>query len=239
MMFEKGDLRHKLEQHRNKHISEEEILGQVRSILKAEKDKDQKILKRIKSGGSDDSNSFDLDLLQANRVFHLTHIREICICYRLRFLDTKYLKSNLPAEAISEIKKLENEHCTTLKGYRIVAPSKNFRLENADDPMLFVPIGNDYFYLIHKWGKDLHPFRKVMMWPLKNMENLLSFTIFFSLSLTFVLRALFFSQYQATSEFIMLFLFSFKACVGLLVFYGVALGKNFSSGIWNSKYFNA
>ncbi len=239
MLLKKINLQQELENYRKKHLSEEEILEQVKTLLKAEEDKEREILERIHEGGPFDGNAFDSDLLVPGRVFHISHIKNLCVNYRLRFLETKYFKARFPPEVIFEIKDLEKKHQTSLRGFQIVAPSKNFRLENADDPLLFAPIGNGYYYLIHKWGKDLNPFRRILMWPLKNVKNLLIFTIIFSFAITFLLRAVFFSQYQATSEFIMLFMFSFKSIVGLLVFYGVALGKNFSSGIWNSKYFNA
>ena len=239
MLLDKINLQRELESYRKKEVSEEDILEQVKSFLQAEVDRDREILERVQEGSTSKGNHFNPDLLIPGKVFHISHIKNMCVNYRLRFLDTKYFKAGFPAEAVSEIKALEKIHNTSLHGFQIVAPSKNFRLKNADDPLLFAPIENGYYYLIHKWGTDLNPFRKILMWPLKNIENLLVFTIIFSFVLTFFLRAVFFSQYQATSEFIMLFLFSFKSMVGLLVFYGVALGKNFSSGIWNSNYFNA
>lgn len=238
MWIERVNLQHRLEKYRDSKISENDILEQVKSLLQSEEEKDQKILERLRTGTPPEENAFDLDLLQSERIFHISHIKNICVTYRLRFLDTKFFKGPLPPQVLLQIKDLEKKHQLDLKGFRIMAPSKNFRLENADDPMLFAPIGNGYYYLIHKWGNDLNPFRKILMWPLKNIENLLLFTVFFSFVMTFVLRELFFSQYQATSEFIMLYMFAFKSMVGLLVFYGVALGKNFSSGIWNSKYYN-
>ena len=45
--------------------------------------------------------------------------------------------------------------------------SKLFRLKNTDDPLLFVPLGNSYFYLVHKWGNDLHPFENYLCGRLK------------------------------------------------------------------------
>lgn len=239
MWIERVNLKHTLEKYRDSQISEEDILEQVKSLLKSREDKDQQILERLRNGGPPEENHFEFDLLQSSRIFHITHIENICVTYRLRFLDTKFFKGPLPPQVFIEIKDLEQRHQLSLQGFRIMAPSKNFRLENADDPMLFAPIGNGYYYLIHKWGNDLSPFRKALMWPLKNIENLLIFTVIFSFLITFVLRELFFSQYSSTSEFIMLLMFTFKSMVGLLVFYGVALGKNFSSGIWNSKYFNS
>ena len=96
-------------------------------------------------------NQFDFDQLETNRIFHRDAIKKICIDYRLRFLNLSYFKSDVPVEAIERIKALEKSHKTEVKHMKIVAPSKLFRLKNADDPLLFVPIGNDYYYLIHKW----------------------------------------------------------------------------------------
>ena len=238
-MLKKINLQQKLEKFRDTQITGEEILAQVQFFLSAEKKREDDILERLENGSPSESNQFDPDLLEARRVFHISHIRNICVDYRLRFLNTKFFKGALPPEALIEIKNLEREHQTSFEGFTIMAPSKNFRLENADDPILFAPIGNGYYYLIHKWGTDLHPLRKILMWPFKNIENLAVFTILFSFLFTFVVREIFFSRYQSTTEFIMLFMFTFKSMVGLVIFYGIAIGKNFSSGIWNSKYYNA
>lgn len=238
MLLEKTNLQQKLENFRKRQISEEEILEQVYSFLKTDLKKEEELLQRLQEGDSSEENNFLPDLLESNRIFHIDHIKAISIEYRLRFLSTKYFKAPLPGEALFEIKRLEKQHQTTLKGFGIMAPSKHFKLENADDPILFAPIGNGYFYLIHKWGKDLHPLRKIIMWPLKNFENLLIFTFLFSLFFTFTLREIFFYQFQSTSEFIILFMFTFKSMIGLLLFYGIALGKNFNTAIWKSKFYN-
>lgn len=233
------DLRQELEKFRNQRIAEEDLLEQVYAVLEVEQEKESRILERLHQGSSGNENSLDPDLLENTRIFHRSHIKAICIRYRLRFLDTRYFKADLPEEALLEIKRLEKLHGTTLQGFKIIAPSKHFKLENADDPILMAPLGNDYYYLVHKWGHDLHPLRKFLMWPMRNVENLVIFTFFFSFLLTFGIRELFFSRYQETSEFIMLYMFTFKAMVGIIVFYGIALGKNFSSAIWKSKYYNA
>ena len=58
-----------------------------------------------------------------------------------------------------KIKSLEKTHNTNIGDFKIMAPSALFRLEKTDDPLLFVPLGNNYYYLVHKWGNDLHPFQ--------------------------------------------------------------------------------
>ena len=126
-----------------------------------------------------------------------------------------------------------------MNGFKIIAPSKLFKLENSDDPLLFVPIGNDYFYLVHKWGNDLNPFRKLLMMPFKNFENTIIFTLILSLFLTSLIPEGLFSNETSSKEFWMIFFFMFKSLAAIFIYYGFAAGKNFSSAIWNSKYYNA
>ena len=241
MLVERVNLQKKLEALRKKEMVEAVLLEEVQKILEQEHAAEADILQRINENNEDgnDHNDFIFDLLETDKIFHLSQIKKICIDYRLRFLSTSFYKGELPAEAISAVKELEKSHSTSLKNFRMIAPAEFFRLENADDPMLFAPIGNDYFYLIHKWGKDLHPLRKMMKWPFRNLENLIIFSFFASFVFSFGIREIFFSRYTETSEFLVIFMYTFKSMIGLIFFYGIALGKNFSSGNWNSKFYNA
>jgi hypothetical protein len=160
----------------------------------------------------------------------------VCINYRLRFLDLKYFKNTLPEEAKQKIGALENEHNTALRDLKIMAPSALFRLESTDDPLLFVPLGNNYFYLIHKWGNDLKPLRKWRMWPFKNILNLLFLIVGISFIATELTPLQLFTKNPDGTTYWMLFFFMFKAIASIVLFYGFALGKNFNPAIWNNKY---
>lgn len=240
MLLERINLRKKLDLLRKQEMKQEALLEEVRKILERE-NTEAEILQRISEGDPEgiNGNNFNFDLLESGRIYHLSQIKKICIHYRLRFLNTKYFKGEIPAEALAAVKELEKQHGSILQGFKMMAPAKYFRLENADDPMLFAPIGNDYYYLIHKWGSDIHPLRKMMMWPLRNLENLIIFSFFASFLLTFGIREVFFAKFQETSQFIVLFMYTFKSVIALVFFYGISLGKNFSSGNWNSKFYNA
>ena len=181
-------------------------------------------------------NNFDLDKLATANIFHIDNIKNTCIDYRLRFLDLKYFKNDLPQEAFDKIARLEAVHGTTLSGFKIMAPSKLFRLKNTDDPLLFVPIRNDYFYLIHQWGDDLSPFRKLFMWPFKNIWNLMVLIMGISWIATSLTPMAIFSKTTSWSTYWMVYFFMFKAIAAIVLFYGFALGKNFNPAIWNSKY---
>jgi hypothetical protein len=229
----------KILQNRNKRISEQHLLEEVQEIFEREQIKDDLILKNITEGIETESNSLKFDFLETSKIYHLSDIEKICIDYRLRFLNSSLFKAELPYEAISKIKHLEKIHETKLEGFKIMAPAKLFKLKNADDPLLFVPIGNQYYYLIHSWGKDLHPFRKLMMWPFKNLENFILLLLVVSFFLTTLVPEGMFSQKQTTTEFLVIFLFMFKWVAGLAIYFGFKKGKNFSEAIWRSKFYNA
>jgi hypothetical protein len=181
-------------------------------------------------------NNFDFDLIESHRIYRLDQIREVCIDYRLRFLDIKYFKNDLPESAHQAINKIETDHGTVLTEFKIMAPSSLFKLERKDDPLLFVSMGNNYYHLVHKWGNDLHPLRKLLMWPFKNIWNLLLSVLAVSWAATEMTPMGLFTKTPDQASFWMLYFFMFKAIASIVLFYGFALGKNFNPAIWNSKY---
>ncbi|MEA1787372.1 hypothetical protein U1E44_14825 [Arenibacter sp. GZD96] len=239
MYLKKIDLAEKLTRYRAKANMEDQILQNVLSILQKDTLAKNRIEKNIATGKTTADNLFDFDALETQHIYHISQIRAICIDYRLRFLDSRYFKGVIPPEAISKIKQLEAIHQIEIKGFKIMAPSKLFKLDNVDDPLLFAPIGNGYYYLIHKWGNDLHPLRKLAMWPFKNVINLVLVLALGSYFISLAVPNGLFSKSLSANEFWIIFFFIFKSVVAVVLFYGCALGKNFNPAIWNSKYFNS
>lgn len=180
--------------------------------------------------------AFHFDVLNPEHIFHIDAIHKLCIDYRLRFLDTRYFKGDYPNEAFQKIKTLEQKHKTSIKNFKIIAPSKMFVLKEKDDPILFAPLGGDYYYFIHKWGKDIHPLRKLYMWPLQNMRNFSFILFLIATLLTIVTYRFFSSDIQNFGYMFCLWLFHVKGVFGIALFYGIASGKTFSKYCWQSKY---
>ncbi|MFH6604148.1 hypothetical protein ACEZ3G_11715 [Maribacter algicola] len=220
--------------------SEEAIFKQVIQILEDTSKQHERIENNlVDQHRSSFENTFDHELLERDRIFHIDVIRQICIDYRLRFLDSNYFKGEIPVEAISKINELEKKHGGQLTGFKIMAPSKLFKLKDKDDPLLFIPMGNDFYYLVHKWGNDLHALRKLLMWPFKSVVNLTLLVVFISYLITLMVPEGLFSKNSSLAEFMIMFFFMFKCIASVVIFYGFALGKNFNPQIWRSKYFNA
>lgn len=236
MLLSRTNIHDKLLRERSKSEKEQDILAQVQQVFEKDSFRESGILKILNGSSEAGYNEFNFDLLETKNIFHIKQIEKICVDYRLRFLDTKYFKGKYPQQALDNIKYLENTHNTELDGYKIIAPSKMFVLEKADDPLLFAPMGNGYYYLIHKWGNDLNPFRKQWAWSFKSLENLIIAVVVVSLIATLLTPDGLFTKNQDFSQDIMVFFFMFKSIGAVVLYYTFALGKNFNKAIWNSKY---
>ncbi|MDB3937115.1 hypothetical protein N9373_00125 [Flavobacteriaceae bacterium] len=210
-------------------------LSEVLKKIWVESDlKSTNIKETLNSKNDNSYNSLDFDKMDSNKIFHEKTIEKICVDYRLRFLDTNYFKGEYPDDLNRIVLNIENKHNTILKNFKIIAPSKLFKLRSPDDPLLFVPIGNGYYYLIHKWGNEMKKFRKLLVLPFKNLNNLLIFSIIFSALFTAGGKMIFNTMTDA--EVFTLFLFAVKSFVFIFFYLFFLVGKNFNQTIWNSRF---
>ncbi|SMC53305.1 hypothetical protein [Cellulophaga tyrosinoxydans] len=236
MLLEKINLEKELKKERVKAHKSPDLIGEFYQIIKKNQELRKSILNSKTVDTRQEYNTFNFDYLDADKIYHIEQIKKICIDYRLRFLDTKYFKGQIPEEAITKINNLEKQHDIKLKNYKIIAPSKLFKLEDKDDPLLFAAMGNDYYYLVHKWGTDLHPLRKALMLPFKNIINLLILIVALSYIGTFLIPKGLFSNTGSSVETWILGFFIFKIIASITLYYGIAMRKNFNPSIWNNKF---
>ena len=230
------NLQNALRKDRDKHISSEDLKDMIQAIF----DQKEAIKSRVKSALETPNNSYvntlTFDALDFDKIFHIDSIKKLCINYRLRFLDTHLFKGEYPKELYSIIPNLENDHKIQLKDFKIMAPSKLFRLKTKEDPLLFVPIGNGCYYLVHKWGDDLKSYRKILVWPFKNINTLIFTSIILSL-LSTAIGSAFFNDFSDT-QLLVIFIFNIKTFVFVTFYLLFMMRKNFNESIWNSKYKN-
>lgn len=237
MLMNTINLEKKLLQQRRKFKSEKDIMAEVKAIFAENESDRNQIAAKLTQKSSTKTNQLQFDLLNTDKIFHIKQIRKICIDYRLRFLESNIFKNEIPEEAISKIRMIEKEHNTSLEGFRIIAPSKAFHLLNYDDPLLFVPIGNDYYYLIHQWGTEMNPLRKLMVLPIKNLGNFTLTAILLSVVVALIVPENNLSKSVPLAS-VIVFLFAFKSIFAILGYYFFMMGKNFNEEIWQRKYYN-
>lgn len=236
MMLKEVNLQEKLLKERAKSLKKDEVVVWAQQIFKDLEQARSKTLQKLETSNKEVQNNFNFNKVDADNIFHIDQIKKICIDYRLRFLDTQFFKGDYPEEVISKIHELEKAHNTQLNGFKIIAPSKLFVLKKADDPLLFAPMGNGYYYLVHKWGNDLHPLRKYKVWSFKNVGNLAVLLLTLSFLISFSIKDFVFNQQASGVYALVLFLFIFKFGVGFTLLYGISSGKNFNEYIWQSQY---
>lgn len=113
--------------------------------------------------------------LDLSRVFSEKEIKNLCLDYQLRCLNVRRYKGSVDADLpqkLNEFKVMyesENGRKMDPSDFHIVAPKESFRLEKRPvDPLLFYPLGNGMFYLVHKWGNDISPLRWLKALKMRN-----------------------------------------------------------------------
>ena len=228
--MKKVNLFEELINERSKQITSEELRKALKSIWS----KDDQIKKSLNKKNDNKHNDLKFDKMKTRNIFHKDTIKKICVRYRLRFLDSNLFKGEYPKNITKIIGKIERNHNTTLSNFMIMAPSKLFKIKSPDDPILFVPIGNDYYYLIHKWGEEFNYLRKLMVLPFKNIDNLTIFSVL--VSVVFALLGKLIMPSLTFSEVFILFLFLVKGFIFIFFYMFFLTRRNFSESIWNSKY---
>lgn len=225
---------------RQKEANEEQILRAYLDMLEQDNAKDAQIINNITQPTGGPLTPVNIDHIEASNIYTERQIRNICVRYRLRFLDAALFKGDIPFEAISKIKEVQNRDGIELKNFKIVAPAGLFRLKYKDkDPILFLDLGNGYYYKIHKWGKDLHPLRGLIMYPFRNFTTLFKTITGISFAAAALMPSSVMMGPYDTSSFpirVVFFFYMFIALAGLTSLYGFSRMKNFSEKLWNSQY---
>jgi hypothetical protein len=178
-MFRKINLKEELlkERARTREV-QQQLVQEVKGLLKDALESDAELVARLRKGKLKGVVAEPLKVEGSATVFTLEQIRNVCVDYRLRFLDSKQYKGAYPYEALLKIRQFESEHGVRVQQFNLMAPAKMFRLLDPDkDPLLFANLGNGRYALIHQWGNDLAWYRKALVWPVKSLPNLLA-TIF-------------------------------------------------------------
>lgn len=120
-----------------------------------------------------------------SRIFTEDQIKSLCIKYGLRFLPTKYYTGTIHPETHIKIKEFNDkfDKSRIYNNYSIVAPKSAFKLEKfPKDPLLFIYLGDDMYYLIHKWGENLSSWRYLINLPIRSgLNTRLTFLVLFSI----------------------------------------------------------
>ena len=104
-------------------LGQAQLIGEVNELLDQEQKHDDILRASVLSSKGHRENR--IERLDPERVFHVDAIRELCVKYRLRFLEAGRFKGDLPARALYELRRLEQRSAEPLRGF--AAPSSTLR----------------------------------------------------------------------------------------------------------------
>jgi hypothetical protein len=239
-MFRPVHIQNELERERKKLLDAGDILVfDAKRILHDQQFTEKNILGNLKSY----NKSFGLlneEGLNKEQLFTHMEIKNICIRYRLRFVDSDMYTGEFPYESILKIKDLNELQRKDLNYFKVISTVDRLKHPFLDqDTLLFCETVYGNYYLIHRWGAALSARRKWNFFFLRNFETILLFTVLISAFLTLITptklmtndpRAEFFSLYRSALFFHILIINT-----GFVVFYLFKKGIPFSSSCWDSK----
>jgi hypothetical protein len=219
------------------------FLNSIQQVLSEEVGNNLSISERIKLSNGKEFDAIDIDVMDEKRLFSTEDIKAIAVKYRLRFLPSKFLKEDVPLQAISEIAAHQKNHGTITNNTFILAPKSKFMLSDCDnDPLLFSRIGENHYYLVAQWGGDIATWRKVLYWPMQAPKNAIITIIGIALFLALIMPDhLLVSGTDARVWPIRLMVFIqalfITASISTMITFMRA--RNFSTAEWNSPHFNS
>lgn len=152
-------------------LGQQRLMVEVQGILDGEQRKDDHLAASVLASQGDHINRIQRP--DPDRIFSESDIRRLCVAYKLRFLDAGRFKGKLPPKALYELRRLEERSPEALKGFKIMAPASRFKLCDSDaDPFLFIAIGPKHYYLVHRWGRHVSPWRALLVWPWRGPAEL-------------------------------------------------------------------
>lgn len=243
MVFKNVNLVEELQRETQK-ITAEEALEQANTVIQNEFQLERDIQRRI-MGRTTGSLLFPTNSLDQAKIISKKAVKNICIDYRLRCLDSKYYRGDIPYEAISKIKKAEKEAGQKFKEFKIIAMASKFKLlDSTKDPVLLAELSDDHYYFIHKWGKDMSPLQKIVSYPFRNIRTLGTTASLVGLLIAILipmnwLPTLYSDTIPLTylGKTFMWFISSSFIFTFSLIF-GIVSTNDFSENTWDDKFFN-
>lgn len=239
-MFERLDIEKELIRERDKARSgENQVMLEAERILKKDLFSEEKILENLKQYNRA-VEVVDEEDVDASQVFTLSEIRRMAVLYRLKFLESKIYKPEIPYEAVLKIKYINETFKKEIRLFRVLSTPESFVSGAAtSSSALFAKTNYDNYYLLHRWGEKISPMRRLKSWPMRRFENLFITVILLTLIITLSIptrlisldpKATYWSGYRAAAFFHLL-IFD----MGVTAYFTFAFSKNFSSSIWNSE----
>lgn len=241
-MFKSINLKEALAQENAKINQDAHLLDEVKAMLNKEVLNEQRIFNTIsgKQQSATIQTEINYNCLDPNLIYAEEAIFNLCSRFRLRFLDSKLFKGDIPYEAVLAIKQLEQQLGVKLKTFKVIAPASRFQLKDSmEDPILVAKLADGRFYFIHQWGTELAWYKQLYYYPFRNITTLAITAAVIAFALIWILPTPLTTSTLAM--YIMGKIYSWLVFSGMIfttaLIVGIIAISDFSENVWNSKFF--
>ncbi len=175
------------------------------------------------------------------QVFTLAEIKGVAVAYHLRFLPLQKLKKALPYTTHIKCQALEIELDENLQFY-VLAEALSFISEKSvTEHLVFVPLGEDNYFLLDSWGKSYNRMRKIVSYPFRSFNTLVITLASLSLIIMLVTPTSYIINDKSAGYWNMLRIAYFFHLVILLTatmsYYLMGIRKYLNVNVWNKSTF--
>lgn len=245
-------------------------INQVKLLLAGDSAEDVRILRGLSNNSQFNrvekvrGKQLELENLEKEyegKVYTLDQIKNLCVDYRLRFLQSRYFTGAYDVEVAAKIKDFAKATQTSIDDYTLsrrfymMAPASMFELKDEKymskaelrrqaDPAIFYQIDEKHYRLVHKWGDDFTIMRLIEGFRWKSWWNYQWFNTVMFLPIVTALFLMCFTEPAAQFEnhpFLTLLFSSVISFLGALLTMGVwkqdegdAIKGYFNKTNWNS-----
>lgn len=223
---------------KNVEFQQNSLLSEAYSILKG--DISKKAFSDVYSQVSKSQTSVvTSQSLDSEKIFSERDLKNCCVKFSLRFLNSKIYKSELPYDARIKSNAFEIQMGQSLN-FMILTETSNFTSVYPNtQQLLFADIGNGEYYFICQWGRKYSTYRKVASLPYRNIEFLFIYILILSSILTLITPTTFITTKPDIDYFSMIRMAYFFWCViflsAIFTYYIIGLRKGLNTALWDSS----
>ncbi len=124
-------------------------LKEVKNLFFQQQLIEENILIELYSPNSVNETILDQTRLNIDHVFSKRQISKKCLLGRYKFVDSFNYQNDYSAETILQVKNEQRRLGLDFKGFYILTAKGRFSKERKKEPLLFLGIGNNTFYLLN------------------------------------------------------------------------------------------
>ena len=172
-------------------------------------------------------------------IWHEPLLRQWCKKQRLQMVALPSTRHRIGYNGIKALQQLERKTGHPVSSLFLLIPLPMVEPRKpVNRGILLARLNDGRFAELARWGKPLHPLRKLWMWPLRSFAHCAAFigTLSFACAFVFLPEKVILGPYDSNSFMlrVVFFFYLLLAFGGISILYGFSKVKAFNEDLWKS-----